>query len=85
MFGYDWEFISVLLVIAGSVWGAIAAFSNWRSAVAVSKQNIKTLTEKVAELEKDMKTLTLANQKMSDSFHNDIKSLLIAFRGKAGE
>jgi len=85
MFGFDWEFISVVLLAIGSAWGAIIAFANWRSSIAVSKQNIKTLADKVADLERDMKTLTLANKNMSDSFHSDIKSLLIAFRGKAGE
>ena len=99
MFGYDWEFISVLAgavaFILGCLWYLARVFWGWRSDSIRSKQEkmvaellkeqLKPLLLRISTLENDVKNTALANVQMSQTMHSQINKILLTFAGRDHE
>lgn len=99
MFGIDWEFISVSLVVVtfflSCLWWLARLFWGWRTEVIIGKQEkliesitkeqLKPVIERLYSLEMDMKNSAMANVQMSQSFNSQINKILLTFAGRDSE
>lgn len=96
MFGYDWEFIGVIITISalafGAVWYVIKQLWIFRAQALASKQKeavdaavkelLKPILSRVSVLESDVKNTALANVQMSQTFNGQLNKILLTFAGR---